>query len=268
MSLIAHSALVGLAPAALAMLLTVSLLAGIGIAAVGPGGVLLTIGLFAITALPPPVVAGTAIVTHLASGVVGSAAYLRSGQLRARPTRHLALVLSAATLVGAPLGVWLNTLVSRRGFGVLLASFALAIGLLLWRRGRHIRRSAPDAPAVRHLPSLVAATIGLAGATASGLFGLGGPMIAVPLLVAARVPILAALAAAQAQSLVIAALGSADYAWHGSIDWAMAAFVGVPQAFGVVAGWRIAHAVPTRALTYTLAAALITLAPYLALWSG
>jgi hypothetical protein len=41
-----------------------------------------TIALFALTGLAPAQVAGTAIVTHVATGALGTAAYTRSGQLR------------------------------------------------------------------------------------------------------------------------------------------------------------------------------------------
>ena len=51
---------------------------GVGITAIGPGGVLPTIGLFTLTDLAPAEVAGTAILTHVATGLLGTAAYARS----------------------------------------------------------------------------------------------------------------------------------------------------------------------------------------------
>jgi uncharacterized protein len=55
--------------------------AGIGITAVRPGGVLATVGLFTLTPPSPTQVAGTALVTDIATGMLGSAAYLRSAAL-------------------------------------------------------------------------------------------------------------------------------------------------------------------------------------------
>jgi hypothetical protein len=52
MSLLAHSALFALDSAALIKLLLISLAPGIGISAVGSGGVFMTIGLYAFTDLP------------------------------------------------------------------------------------------------------------------------------------------------------------------------------------------------------------------------
>jgi uncharacterized membrane protein YfcA len=267
MSLLANSALFALDSAALIKLLLISLAAGIGISAVGPGGVFMTIGLYAFTDLPPPVVAGTAIVTHIGTGLVGTLAYLRSGQFRECATRRVALILCAITCIGLPIGIWINAHVSRQGFGVLLGLFAAAIGVLVWHRQRrpHSQDTAqgPAAP-----PDGLSALIGCCVAAGAALFGLGGPMICVPLLVATGMPMLPALAAAQAQSVVGSGLGTIGYALHGAIDWPMAVFIAVPQMLGVVIGCKVAHAVPARGLAFTLAFALIALAPYLALGGG
>jgi uncharacterized membrane protein YfcA len=90
-------------------------------------------------------------------------------------------------------------------------------------------------------------------------------MICVPLLVAAGMPMLPVLATAQAQSVIRSGLGTIGYALHAAIDWPLAMFIAVPQMLGVVVGCNVAHAVPARGLAFTLASALIALAPYLAL---
>jgi uncharacterized membrane protein YfcA len=103
---------------------------------------------------------------------------------------------------------------------------------------------------------------------AGGLFGVGGPLLSVPLLVLAGVPMMPALGAAQAQSIVIAAVGTIAYAAQDAISWPLALLVGVPELAGVVIGWRVAHALPTHRLRYGLAAALVALGPYLVLRGG
>lgn len=259
-------------PLTLALLALFGLVGGIGITAVGPGGVLPTIGMFLLTGLSPAGVAGTAIATHVATGALGTAAYTRSGQLREPETRRTAVILAVAALVGTPLGVQFNTAVTGRAFGILLAAAVAVTGVLVWARERRVsaaekaaRADGRGEAAAARLPGWAAALVGLGVAAAAGLFGLGGPMLSVPVLVVLRVPVLRALAAAQAQSVVIASVGTAGYALHGAIDWRLAALVGVPELAGVLAGWRIAHAVPARRLTFALAATLLLLAPYLAL---
>jgi hypothetical protein len=267
-------------PLVLALLALIGLAGGVGITAVGPGGVLPTIGMFLLTGLTPVGVAGTAIVTHVATGALGTAAYARSGQLRQPETRRVAAILAAAAVVGTPLGVLCNSVVSGRGFGLLLSVAVAVTGVLVWVRehrvtaglgtvsegggsGAVIGGTIEDTPA--RLSPFVVGSVGLVVSAGAGLFGLGGPMLSVPLLVICGLPVLPALAAAQAQSVVIAGIGTAGYLLHGAIDWSMAALVGIPELAGVLIGWRIAHAVPARQLKYALAAILVALAPYLAL---
>ncbi|MGA8115024.1 MAG: sulfite exporter TauE/SafE family protein [Actinocatenispora sp.] len=250
----------GLTAPVLAALALLGLLGGVGITAVGPGGVLPTIGLFALTGLSPAQVAGTAIVTHVATGALGTAAYTRSGQLRDPDTRRTALVLAVSAVVGTPIGVAVNTMVSQRVFGLVLAVLVTGVAVLVWqreRRGPAARRSHPRAPLV--------AGLGFAVAVAAGVVGIGGPMLTVPLLLVCGVPVLESLAAAQVQSIVIAGVGTIGYLVHGDIDWPLAVLVGVPELAGVLLGWRIAHALPTRRLRYALIITLFALAPYLAL---
>ncbi|NEA24355.1 TSUP family transporter, partial [Actinomadura bangladeshensis] len=125
----------GLEPWVLAGLVLIGLAAGVGITAVGPGGVLVTVGLFAFTDLSPAQVAGTAIVTNVATGLLGTAVYTRSGQLRDPGTRRTAALLAGGAVAGTPLGVLANGLVTGRVFGMLLGAFlALVAVLVLWRR--------------------------------------------------------------------------------------------------------------------------------------
>jgi uncharacterized membrane protein YfcA len=244
----------------LVLLAVVGLAGGVGISAVGPGGVLPTIGLFALTPLSAATVAGTAIATNIATGVAGTVAFTASGQLRDRATRRTALVLAGAAVVGTPPGVVINTHVSKHLFGIMLAVFAVGVAGLVWMRGRQ-----EAAAGSGHPRGWVVAVIGVAVGLVSGILGLGGPMLSVPLLLALGVGVLEALAAAQVQSIVIASVGTLGYALHGSVDWALVLLIGLPELVGVIAGWRIARALPTATLRATLVVVLLVLAPYLAL---
>ena len=88
-------------------------------------------------------------------------------------------------------------------------------------------------------------------------------MLSVPVMVVAGFPLLTALAAAQAQSVVVASTGTASYLVHGSVSWPLAALTGAPEMIGVWLGWKIAHIAPTRPLKYAMAAVLIALGPVL-----
>ncbi len=250
----------GLTIPLLVLLALFGFVGGVGITALGPGGVIPTIGLFALTSLSPPEVAGTALVTYIAAGVLGTAAYTRSGQLREPDTRRTALILAGTALLGTPVGVLLNSAFSRHTFGVLLGIMVALVAALVWYR-EHRRPAETATPP----PTPVIAALGLAVAAASGAFGVGGPMFTVPLLVALGMRVLESLAAAQVQSVVIACVGAAGYLAAGAVSWPLVAVVGIPELAGVLLGWKIAHALPTRHLKNALIVVLLALAPYLAL---
>jgi uncharacterized membrane protein YfcA len=199
-----------------------------------PGGVLVTIALFAFTDLSPAEIAGTAIVTHIGTGIAGSLAFVRSGQLREPRTRRLAAVMSIAAIIGTTLGVMANARVSSEQFGLLLATFVMLIAAwVLWQQRARPQVHAGDATPGTPAQVALGGTVSLV----SGLFGLGGPMISVPLMVLLGVPMLAALAAAQAQGIVISGVGAATYLAQGSISWPLVALTGVPELLGAWLGW-------------------------------
>lgn len=246
------------------LLVIIALVGGIGTTALGPGGILVTVGLFLLTDLSPAEIAGTTIVVHVGAGLIGGLAYLRSGQLREPPVRSLALVLALTAFVGTPAGSLLNGRMSGEVFGVLLALMVMAVGVSVLMRERGQRHRPHDVDP-RFAGMLSQTVVGFATAIASGLFGVGGPVLSVPILVIGGVPILHAIAASQTQSIVVGATGVAAYAGQGATIWPLAVLIGVPQLIGVVIGWRIAHALPRRQLTYALAVSLIMLGPVIAL---
>ena len=241
---------------------------GVGTTALGPGGVLVTIGLFLFSGLPPAAISGTAIATNVGSATLGTGAFARSGQLRGRETQRIAAVLIAAAVVGTPLGVLVNAHISSGAFGILLGICVAAIGVLLFVRERQRRAASAAAPARAHdampSPSIVL-PLGLAVALVSGLFGLGGQLLSVPLLITIGAPMLPALGAAQAQSIAIAGIGTIGYAIRGAIAWPLVVVVGVPLLAGALAGWRLTQTVPTERLRSLLALALILTGAYLIL---
>jgi hypothetical protein len=253
-----------LAAGTLVLLALFGFAGGVGTTALGPGGVLVTIGLFLLSGLPPAAVSGTAIATNLGAAMLGTGVFIRSGHLRGRDTRGVAGVLVGAAVVGTPVGVIANAHVSGGAFGVLLGGCVSATGALVYVRERQQRETrATTPPAGRALPWTVVLPIGLAVAVVSGLFGLGGQLFSVPLLISAGVAMLPALGAAQAQSIVIAGIGTIGYALRGAIAWPLVVVMEIPLLAGALVGWRIADAIPAQRLRGALAAALIATGAYL-----
>jgi uncharacterized membrane protein YfcA len=103
--------------------------------------------------------------------------------------------------------------------------------------------------------------VGTAAGVFSGLFGVGGGSVLVPLLVLwlgyetreATGTSLAAIAA-------IAAVGAAIQVAYGNVDAGRAAAIGLPAVAGVVAGTWLQQRVSTKALTLAFSALLVALA--------
>src|SRR5690554_6764066 len=178
------------------ILVLIALVGGVCITTIGPGGIFVTIALFLLLNIDLSTVAGTASVTFISTGLLGSYAYLRSGQLATPTARNAALILSLTSVVGAFVGARLNTILDAKLFGLLLGGFVLLTGLIILARERSQGRSLED-PVDFDLDSpkgrMAMAGLGLAVGLPGGLLGVGGPVLAVPLMVVLGVPMLLAV---------------------------------------------------------------------------
>ncbi|GAB7011643.1 sulfite exporter TauE/SafE family protein [Halorubrum trueperi] len=247
------------------VLVGIAFLSGVGITTVGPGGIFVTIALYSLTGIPSGTVAGTAHATFVATGVVGSAAYLHSGELKTGDARVLVLVLSLSSAGGALIGAHANAFVPRATFGLLLGLVATVTGITIVYREKRGLSPLYEVDASSRTGRVALGVLGLALGIASGVVGVGGPVIAVPALILIGVPMLPAVAVAQVQSIFIAAFATAGYGFRGDVSVPLAVLVGLPLLAGVVVGWRVAHVVDPRRLKLALGVVLIVAGAYIAL---
>lgn len=250
------------------LLVAIALVGGVCITTIGPGGIFVTIALFVLLDLNPSTVAGTASATFIATGIVGSLAYLRSGQLSGPGARRAALLLSLASVVGAFAGAQLNTVLDARVFGMLLGGFVLLTGLIIVVRQRMGLTAVETFDLDSTKGGFAMVAVGLAVGLPGGLLGVGGPVLAVPLMVVLGVPMLVGVALAQVQSIFISAFATFGYALHGAIDWSLAILVGIPLLIGTVLGWYLAQRINPNRLKLGLAAVLLALGAYLLIGGG
>jgi len=106
--------------------------------------------------------------------------------------------------------------------------------------------------------------IGLAAGIFSALFGVGGGIVAVPLLVLlARFPDRVATAISLGAIGITALAGSVFFGIRGDVDVAYAALVGIPAAGGALAGTALQQRITARVLAYLFAALLAAVAVWL-----
>jgi len=249
----------------LLVLTAIALASGVGCTTIGPGGIFVTIALYALTPLSSAQVAGTAHVTFVAVGIVGAAGYSRSGELVSGDGRALAAILSGASVLGALAGAHLNPYVSRRSFGVLLGGVAAATGVALLYRQRRDLEPVLSVDASARRGRLLLAALGLGLGVASGLVGVGGPVLAVPALVVLGVPVLLAIGVAQVQAIFLSGFAGVGYLSYGAVSPLYAAIVGVPLVAGAVAGWVIAHRIDPDRLKGAIGVVLLPVGAYLML---
>ncbi len=106
--------------------------------------------------------------------------------------------------------------------------------------------------------------IGLLAGFFSALFGVGGGIVIVPLLILVlAVPSRVATGTSLAAIGITALAGTVLYAFEGHVDVAHAALVGLPAAAGAVVGTGLQQRISGRALTLAFSALLAVLAVWL-----
>jgi uncharacterized membrane protein YfcA len=102
--------------------------------------------------------------------------------------------------------------------------------------------------------------IGVAAGFFSALFGVGGGILIVPLLlITHRWLERPAMATSLAAIGIIAAVGTVSYALHGELKPGAAALVGIPAAFGAIAGTALQQRIANRTLSILFALLLVAI---------
>jgi uncharacterized membrane protein YfcA len=106
--------------------------------------------------------------------------------------------------------------------------------------------------------------IGLLAGLFSALFGVGGGVIVVPLLILlTRYDERPAMGTSLAAIGLIALVGAVSYGFHGELKPGAAAVVGLPAAIGAVLGTSLQQRLSSRALSLGFAALLAGLAVWM-----
>lgn len=209
----------------------------------GIGGGLLAIpALGFLFGLDQQLAQGTALVMVVPNVLLALWRYHQRNRIDWRHALLLGLSSFCLAWFGAALAVGLEADAMRRGFvGFLLA-------LAAWNLTQAFLSPAAGGNALRH-PWPWLGVLGGGSGLVGGLFGVGGAVVATPVL---TLVFGVSQVAAQGLSLALAApstaVALATYGMHGQVDWT----TGIPLAIGglLAIGWGVAlaHALPTRLL--------------------
>ena len=225
----------------LVWLLSVAFGVGTLIGAVGIGGVLLIPALTAFAGLPIQTAMATALFTFIFTGILGHRDVPAPRQHRL--DAHAARVVERRDLrVRSVRGS--NSIARPTTLALLLAGVIIFAGVYTLFTWHGMRQTAfRDDPRAQRL--LLVAVGGIAG-FGSGLTGVGGPALSVPLMVLFGFPALVSIGASQVLQIVAAVSGTLGNLRFGSIDFGVAAIVTLIELAGVMVGVRLAHAVDGR----------------------
>ena len=223
-------------------LLGVALLVGIFIGAVGVGGVLLIPALNLLTPLSIQASMATALFTFIFTGIVGTWMFQRRGSIAWAVT----LPMCAGGALFGFVGAWANALLDARLLALILAMLIVFAGVYtLCSGGSRQAAVFHDRP---RLQQILLFGIGAVTGFGSGLTGVGGPALSVPLMVLFGFPALTAIGASQVIQILAAVSGSIGHLAQGHIDLRLAALLTVFEVAGVWLGVQVAHAVDARLL--------------------
>jgi uncharacterized membrane protein YfcA len=233
----------------------IGLLAGVlsGMFGVG-GGIVMTPAIDAMLPVPAIQTIATPLPVIFPTSITGAYTYARAGEVDARAATWMA----SLGLVGAALGAFATEWVDP---AVLLLVTAALLGWQSIGIMRGPKRGRTDAvrPAVT-TPAAYAAIGGAAGLI-SGLLGIGGGLVMVPLLSGwCGMPLKRALGTSLLTIPALVIPGTIVHAWLGNIDWPLALFLTIGAVPGARVGATIALATRDRTLRRVVGAGMLAIA--------
>ena len=211
-----------------------ALLVGGLIGTVGVGGILLIPALNGLAGLSVHMSMGTALFSFIFTGILGTWLYQRHGSI----DWGITLPVCLGALCSGYAGAVANAHAPARLLQLLLGAVIIFAGLYALRPAAARSTSSIQR---KGLPLLLG--IGVAVGFGSGLTGVGGPVLSVPLMVILGFSPLTSIATSQVIQITAALSGSVGNLANGAIDFTTGAWVTALELGGVVLGVRLAHSV-------------------------
>jgi uncharacterized membrane protein YfcA len=227
---------------------------GCSIGLLGIGGVFL-IPLLVAANYPLDTAIGTALCAFIVTGVVSTIIFARRGVI----DWHGAAWTSIGSVVGGPIGARVEAWLPQRAVAGTFAAMLIAVGILAL-----VRREPADGSArVGRISPAILVPSGLVVGIGSGLTGIGGPALLVPLLLLLRVPAGAAVALSQPNQIAASAGGALGHVLFGHVDGTLAVTLCITAGAGAALGAAVHGRVPAQMLRRLVGAACIVLGSWL-----
>ncbi|GGC14255.1 UPF0721 transmembrane protein [Oxalicibacterium flavum] len=217
-----------------ATLILISLGIGVLVGGAGVGGFFMPTALTFFAGVSVHEGTATSLFTFIFLGVAGAIYFHRKGSIDWDLVKPICL---GAALTGFA-GAWIGSQMSTALLSIVLAVLITAAGLYTLAVGTRVPRAVIGQPRSRWL-LLIA--IGAFTGFLSGLTGIGGPALSVPLMLFFGFSILHSIGAGQVLQIVGALSGTLANMRYGTIDFGLAFFITAFEIVGVLAGAYLIH---------------------------
>jgi uncharacterized membrane protein YfcA len=195
----------------------------------------------------------TSLVAIIPTSVVAATAFLLSGSVPINQT-VFGLIIAIGSMITAPLGSWAlrtwNTVIVRWIFIAVLFSAAIQVMLVLPNRENHLEWSIPTIAGLF--------VVGVFMGFVAGLLGVGGGILAIPLMVLGfGVSDLTAKALSLIAMAPAAITGTIGSARAGAVNWRAGISLGIPMSVASIIGVWLATITPAEWANPLLSALLI-----------
>jgi hypothetical protein len=234
----------------------------------GIGGGLLMVPALTFFGVPLVEATATSLIGVFLSAISGSLQNLRSKSLN----WPVSLVLALFGVITAQLGAWLGDRLPDAGLSLAFAALLL-ITIYMMNLRQKLKRTHPTSESVKSegpkpTASQVAlaptAGIGLLAGILSGLFGVGGGVVMVPLqMLFLAESIKSAVRTSLGAIVPIAASGLAQHAWNDNVLWIPGLCLGLGGILGAQVGTRLLPRLPDRIVNTLFQGSLIALSGYM-----
>jgi uncharacterized membrane protein YfcA len=221
-------------------LFMISTMIGVLIGSVGLGGFFLPPALMAFADITVHQSMATSLFTFIFTGIAGSIYFHKRRSINWALVRPICF---GAALTGFA-GAWVGSKLSTSMLSVALAIVIMAAGL--YTLASDGEKSSVLSCRNEKRQWMVLASIGAVTGFISGLTGIGGPALSVPLMVFFGFSIMTSIATGQVLQIVGALSGTIANLKYGTIDYGLATFISVSEIFGVLLGAYIIHRIEIR----------------------
>ena len=233
-------------------LLSVALLGGISglmIGCIGIGGVILVPALVFLGGIPIQIGIPAAIFAYILSGVVATFVFAKHKSIKWDMSGWLCAGAAPTAFAGA----WAVSVVNPRWLEIGLGLLTLLSGL------NALRKPHAEAAPQHAISNKTMFGIGAFTGFTSSVSGTGGPLVLVPILVAASVPVLTAVGLSQVIQIPIALAATVGNLMYGTLDLGLAGVLAVTLTVGSWYGAKLAHVVPRETLRRIVSVALVVI---------